>query len=83
MDLTLLLIIGGGVVLLALVIGLIVSLRSQKSEVDERIGRFAGDEKQVLKRKNRIMRCSPIGSTVESKGPPSEKESPKTWPGQI
>jgi tight adherence protein B len=51
MDLTLLLIIGGGVVLLALVIGLIVSLRSQKSEVDERIGKITGDEKQTIEEK--------------------------------
>ena len=47
MDLTMILVLGGGVLLIALVIGLVVSLRSQRSEVEERIGRFAGEEKPV------------------------------------
>ena len=51
MDLTLILVLGGGVLLIALVIGLIVSLRSQRSDVEERIGRFAGEEKPVVEEK--------------------------------
>ncbi len=51
MDLTMILIIGGGVLLVALVVGLVVSLRSQRSEVDERIGRFAGEEKPIVEEK--------------------------------
>jgi tight adherence protein B len=53
MDLTLILVLGGGVLLVALIIGLIVSLRSQKSEVEERIGQFAGDEKPAVEEKKR------------------------------
>jgi hypothetical protein len=34
MDLTMILVLGGGVLLIALVIGLVVSLRSQRSEVE-------------------------------------------------
>jgi tight adherence protein B len=51
MDLTLLLIIGGGVLLIALVVGLVVSLRSQKSEVEERIDSFTGEEKPSVEEK--------------------------------
>jgi tight adherence protein B len=51
MDLTLILILGGGILLLALVVGLIISLRSQKSEVEERIDSFASEEKPITEEK--------------------------------
>jgi tight adherence protein B len=45
MDLTLLLIIGGALAIILLIVGLVISIRGQKSEVDERLGRYAGTEK--------------------------------------
>lgn len=47
MDLTTIIIIGGVLVAIALVVGLIVSMRGRKSEVDERLGRYAGMEEPV------------------------------------
>ncbi len=46
MNLTLILLIGGGVILLLLVIGVIVSITSERSLVEEHLGRFLEDEKR-------------------------------------
>jgi tight adherence protein B len=47
MDLTTILIVGGILIVVALIIGLIVSIRGKKSEVDERLGRYAGTEEPI------------------------------------
>ncbi len=48
MNLTTILIIGGIIAVIALVIGLIVSIRGEKSDVEERLGRYAGVEEPVV-----------------------------------
>lgn len=53
MNLTTIVIIGGVVVVIALVVGLIVSMRGKKSEVDERLGRYAGMEEQEAEKQTK------------------------------
>ena len=49
MNLTMILIIGGGFTLLLLVVGVVVTARSERSIVEERLGRYMEDESQVAK----------------------------------
>lgn len=53
MDLSTIIIIGGVILVIALIVGLIVSLRSKKSEVDERLGRYAGMEEPIAEEEKR------------------------------
>ena len=42
---TMILLIGGGIILILLIVGVIVSITSERSLVEERLGRFLEDEK--------------------------------------
>src|SRR5512142_482688 len=46
MNLTLLLLVGGGLLVILLIIGVFVSIASERSLVEERLGRFLEDEKR-------------------------------------
>ncbi len=53
LDLMTLVILGIGLVVVLLVIGLIVSIRRNKSEVDERLDKYLGEEQEVVEVKKR------------------------------
>jgi tight adherence protein B len=53
MSLTTILIIAGVIAIIALIVGLVVSIRGEKSEVEERLGRYAGVEEPVVEEKKK------------------------------
>lgn len=56
--------IGGAVALILLVIGLVISARSDRSSVDERLGRYIKEEVEETKRKDET-RTTPIGDWLD------------------
>jgi tight adherence protein B len=70
----LILILGGGVVLVLLVIGIVVTARSERSLVDERLGRYL-EEEQIKEKK--IEKASPVGDWL------NRSLERSTWGGGI
>jgi tight adherence protein B len=64
MDLVLLLAVGGGLAFLMLVVGLIVTARSERSIVEERLGKYLEDEK-TLDAQSMGERATPVGDWLD------------------
>ena len=60
--LTMVLVLGGGVALLMLVVGLVITLTSERSLVEERLGRYIEDEAAATGKKGE--RVSPVGDWI-------------------
>src|SRR4030066_206298 len=55
----LILLVGGGIALLLFIVGLVVTVTSEKSLVEERLGRYIEDEAALASHKGE--RASPVG----------------------
>lgn len=73
-PMVLILILGGGVVLVLLVIGIVVTARSERSLVEERLGRYL-EEEQIKEKK--IEKASPVGDWL------NRSLERSTWGGGI
>lgn len=54
MDMTIILIAGGALALIALIVGLVISLNSDKTAVEERLGKYVGAEQQPVEQQERV-----------------------------
>jgi tight adherence protein B len=56
--------VGGGLALILLIIGLVVSARSDSSQIDERLGRYLDEENEAVRREGGG-RASPVGDWLD------------------
>ena len=66
-PLMLVLVIGGGLALALMMIGVVVSSTSEKSLVDERLGRYIQEEAAAVKKKMKGEKSSPVGDWLDGR----------------
>jgi len=75
MDTTLILIIGGALAVIMLVVGLVVSITSERAEVENRLGRYAEAPRTEAERGSQTPVADWLNKRVIS--------WPVTWPAQM